>query len=125
MSKLKMGAPERSLAIPHDFEQVALMGGHRHRGVVFTGDQMRALRRHYGYDAKQASEWEQAGADRNLHRYVEHDGMRLLAALAPYLDSDRDPVLTLLIALDDAGYDLSMEAMAYLEDGERAWQEEE
>jgi hypothetical protein len=48
-----------------------------------------------------------AGSRRNLFRYVERDGLRLMAFLAQYLEPNQDPVKLLAQLCIDAGFDVS------------------
>lgn len=61
----------------------------------------------------------QAGADRNMVRHAEHDGMRLIAWLAKYVPAGEDPLKTLVQLTVDAGYDVDPSDIAWVEnDGE-------
>ena len=57
----------------------------------------------------------QAGADRNMFRFAEHDGLRLIAWLAKFVPAGEDPLKTLIHLALDAGYDVSPEDLAYAE----------
>jgi hypothetical protein len=48
----------------------------------------------------------QAGADRNMIRYAEADGMRLVAWIAKYVEAGEDPLKTLIQMASDAGFDV-------------------
>lgn len=97
---------------------VLILGvGWRSGNVAYTRDQWRRLKRFYGYDEAQPDDWQEAGAGRNLARHIEEDGARLMAALAPHLETGKDPVLTLLEMMRAAGLEMSVEAATYLEEG--------
>jgi hypothetical protein len=51
----------------------------------------------------------QAGADRNMIRHAEHDGLRLIAWLARHVPAGEDPLKSLVLAAVDAGWDVSPE----------------
>lgn len=48
----------------------------------------------------------QAGADRNMARYVEHDGLRIVAWLSRYTEPGEDPMKALIRLLMDSGIDI-------------------
>jgi len=48
----------------------------------------------------------QAGADRNMVRHAESDGIRLIAWLAKYVTEGEDPLKTLVQLAVDAGWDV-------------------
>ena len=65
--------------------------------------------------ARQVANWErwqdpqammQAGADRNLARRAQHDGFRLVAWIAKYVEPGEDPLKTLIQMASDAGFDV-------------------
>ncbi len=57
----------------------------------------------------------QAGADRNMARYAEHDGLRLVAWLARHVPEGGDPLKTLIQLAVDAGWDVPPEDIAWAE----------
>lgn len=57
----------------------------------------------------------QAGADRNMARHAEHDGMRLIAWLAKYVPPGEDPLKTLVQLVADAGFNVAPEDIAWAE----------
>jgi len=59
----------------------------------------------------------QAGADRNMLRHAEHDGMRLVAWLAKYVPKGEDPLKTLVQLAVDAGYDVDPSDIEWAEAG--------
>lgn len=48
----------------------------------------------------------QAGADRNMTRYAEHDGLRIVAWLSRYTEPGEDPMKALIRLLIDSGIDM-------------------
>ena len=48
----------------------------------------------------------QAGADRNMIRHAEHDGLRLIAWLAKYIPQGADPLRALIQLAMNAGFDV-------------------
>lgn len=51
----------------------------------------------------------QAGADRNVMREAETDGLRLLAWIAKYVPKGEDPLKSLIQAVTEAGWDIDPE----------------
>lgn len=51
-------------------------------------------------------EFMQAGADRNMARYAEHDGLRIVAWLSRYTEPGEDPMKALIRLLMDSGIDI-------------------
>jgi hypothetical protein len=60
----------------------------------------------------------QAGADRNMLRRAEHDGLRLVAWLARHVPAGEDPLKALVQAAIEAGWDVAPEDAAWVEEGE-------
>jgi len=58
----------------------------------------------------------QAGADRNMVRHAESDGLRLVAWLAKFVPAGGDPLKTLIQLASDAGYDVPAEDVDWAED---------
>ncbi len=48
----------------------------------------------------------QAGADRNVTRYAERDGLRVIAWLAKYVEPGQDPLKMLVQLVSEAGFDV-------------------
>lgn len=48
----------------------------------------------------------QAGADRNMVRYAEHDGLRIVAWLSRYTEPGEDPMKSLIRLLMNSGIDI-------------------
>ena len=81
-------------------------------GIAITQSEMASLRALYsvGCDPNPLL---QAGADRNLMRQAEEDGLRLLVWLAKYVEKGTDPLKTLIQLAGDAGFDVDPEDMAW------------
>ncbi len=62
----------------------------------------------------------QAGADRNVARYAEHDGMRLIAWLAKHVPAGEDPLKVLVQLAADAGWDVDPSDIEWIEEEEEA-----
>lgn len=55
----------------------------------------------------------QAGADRNLFRYAEADGLRLIAWLARYCEPGDDPLKVLIQLVSESGIDIDPSDMTW------------
>lgn len=55
----------------------------------------------------------QAGADRNLARYVDRDGFRLMGWLARYVEPDQDPLQLLIQMAARCGWEVDPEDLAW------------
>lgn len=90
-----------------DKEMCELLG-HSHSGAVyFTSPQVRALEKLYGFDLSSCeSNFELQGSFRNLMRFVEMDGLRVMAFLAKHglLEKGEDPVRSLAWAIEQDRY---------------------
>lgn len=97
-------------ATPADQILVEMLGGYRHEGTTFTPDQMRQLRKVYGFDPQRSENKVerllQAGSDRNLMREVTNDGLRVMAFLASHMEPGQDPVRVIHDLCRDAGWDM-------------------
>jgi len=108
------GHPYNLHTTPRAVEVGKLLGGTRYGPVTATTDEMRHLRRLYGYVKEKgqgpndpALRLLQAGADRNLFRHAEVDGLRIVAWFAKYLEPGEDPLRWLIQRLAEVGaYDL-------------------
>lgn len=60
----------------------------------------------------------QAGADRNVVRHAEADGLRLVAYLARFVPAGSDPIKTLIQALAEAGFDVPYEDVEWADSDE-------
>ena len=90
-------------------QMIQLLGaGIRHKSVSLTKDEFDSLRRYYQYHAED-NKLLQAGADKNCCKAIEHDGMRVMAAIAKYLEPLEDPVRFVQQLMVDAGYDVQMD----------------
>ena len=58
----------------------------------------------------------QAGADRNVARHAEHDGLRLIAWLAKFVPGGEDPLKTLVQLAAEVGWDVDAQDIAWAED---------
>jgi hypothetical protein len=65
---------------------------------------------------KDPREFFQAGANRDLLRHAEHDGLRLIAWLAKYVHEGSDPLKTLIQLAVDAGWDVDPTDVAFAGD---------
>lgn len=93
---------------PMDSTSIALLGGFNHGSVCVTRDQEDRFRKIYGFTSRRGrTALENAGDIRNLMRYADIDGLRVMAFLSRYLEPGEDPVRLLQNALSDAGYDVS------------------
>lgn len=145
-------------ATPADAKLLQLLPGQSYEGVQVTSDQMRHLRKVYGFtdevmrafveesrkqheaaqravdeeNAKKKS-WQpkvnnlppfsekavyhfaESGEAINLFRHVKHDGLRLMAFLALYLEPDEDPVRLVARLLVAAGWEVDPEVYDWVE----------
>jgi hypothetical protein len=58
----------------------------------------------------------QAGADRNLIRHAEADGLRLMAWIAKFIEPDEDPLKTIIQLAIDAGWDVDPSDVSWAQD---------
>lgn len=92
---------------PSSATLVDLLGGYQASSVTLTNDEMRHLRKFYGFvDDKTQNPLIQAGNNRNVIRHAEIDGLRLIAYLSQYLEPGDDPVEVLSCRLSECGYDV-------------------
>lgn len=90
-----------------DKEMCELLGYSHSGSVYFTSDQVRALEKLYGFDLPSCgSNIELQGSFRNLMRFVELDGLRVMAFLAKHgiLEKGKDPVRSLAWAIEQDRY---------------------
>jgi hypothetical protein len=66
----------------------------------------------------------QAGADRNLMRHAEADGLRIVAWLAKFVEPGEDPLRALVRVFVDAGYDIDPADVEWAEAEAEETQEE-
>ena len=83
----------------------SLLGGVQQAGVSLTHSEVSALKKLYGV-TPESNPLLDAGALRNVLRRAEHDGLRMVAWLARYLDPGEDPMKFLVQAVIDAGGDV-------------------
>ena len=129
------------------FANELLGGGMVYQGVHWSRDEVKRLRKLYGYKVERPNEkpapplapkrsefsydsdyrsamrqheielenhktWTdpvelmQAGADHNMTRYAEHDGLRIVAWLSRYTEPGEDPMKALIRLLMDSGIDM-------------------
>lgn len=107
------GHPYNLHTTPRAVEMGKILGGYRYGPVTATTDEMRHMRRLYGYVKEKGEKNDplrahmQAGADRNLFRHAEADGLRIVAWFAKYLEPGEDPLRWLIQRLVEVGaYDL-------------------
>ena len=67
--------------------------------------------------ADSTAAWAVAGAGRNLFRHAEADGLRMVAAMARFLQPGDDPVRVLVSLMADAGWDVREDPDWYNGDG--------
>jgi hypothetical protein len=58
----------------------------------------------------------QAGADANMMRYAEEDGLRIVAWLAKFVEPGSDPLKALVSLAADAGWDVDPVDVAWSQD---------
>lgn len=91
-------------------EMMALRGQGLTSGPnALTHDESEHVRRLYGYVPEpegRGRELLQAGADRNVLRHAQADGLRLVAWLARYVEPGKDPLRTLVELACQAGWDV-------------------
>ena len=118
------------ITTPRSSGLLALLGGGlTYDGLALTKDEVRALQKLYGYSTPQklpppkegrdqsqkVEDFHQAGADRNLIRHANLDGLRLVAWLAKFVDEGKDPLAFLVRVMLDAGYDVDIEDTMWVE----------
>ena len=62
----------------------------------------------------------QAGANRNMMRHAEADGLRVMVWIAKFLSPGEDPVKTLVQLAIEAGWDVDPDEVTWLYEGENA-----
>lgn len=102
------------ITTPRNSEVLGLIGGGLvHEGLALTNDEVRYLREVYGYKLEdpdqEAADFFQAGADRNLIRHAQLDGLRLVAWLAKYLQEGDDPLAYIVGVMADSGMEVDIE----------------
>lgn len=90
-----------------DANMIELLGQYaRQDGVAFTAEQVKNLKKIYDFDESDDNILTQAGDQRNLMRYVQADGMRVMAFLARYLEPGEDPVRVVQDLFMQTGFDV-------------------
>jgi hypothetical protein len=98
---------------------ISLLGGKRSGSVCLTHDELRSLEKVYEFHSEE-NPLLQAGADRNLFRHAEADGLRVLAWLSRYTEPGQDPLKVLVGLAVEAGLNVDPEDCAWAEDEEEA-----
>lgn len=75
-------------------------------GVAFTRDQVRSLRKLYGFEESSDAPMQAAGDWQDLGRRVQRDGLRAIALISEFCDLGDDPVKVLASMARDCGYDI-------------------
>lgn len=75
-------------------------------GVAFTRDQIRSLRKLYGFEESSDGPMQAAGDWQDLGRRVQRDGLRAIALISQYCELGDDPVKVLAGMARDCGYDI-------------------
>ena len=78
------------------------------KGVTLSNDELRNIRRLYDTHLEDEA-LAQAGADRNILRHAESDGLRMLAWISKFMSKGEDPLRTLIQFAVEAGIDVSTE----------------
>lgn len=119
---------------PRSSELIGLLGGGlTYEGLALTNDEVRALRKLYGYSSPQklplseeepsyggrdqsqkVEDFHQAGADRNLLRHANLDGLRVVAWLAKFVEQGEDPLAFLVGVMSDSGMDVDHEDVEWV-----------
>jgi|OM-RGC.v1.028187788 hypothetical protein len=97
----------RVTTTPHAEKMITLgLSGGYHEAVLLTSDEHRALEKVYGFTRERECEFVAAGNFRNLMRHASHDGLRVIAYMARFLEPGEDPVRFIGQLLMDAGFDV-------------------
>lgn len=122
------------ITTPRNSEVLGLLGGGLvHEGLALTNDETRHLRQLYGFHepekpqptdeepsyrgrdkSQKVADFHQAGADRNLIRHAQLDGLRIIAWLAKYVDKGEDPLAYLVGVMADSGMDVDVEDVIWV-----------
>ena len=94
-----------------------LGGGSRFECVTFTREETEHLRKLYGY-VEEKDKLSQAGADCNMFRHAEHDGLRVIAWLAKYVEPGQDPLKEIVKMAVDRRYDVNPSDVIWAEEEE-------
>lgn len=105
------------VSTPTAATSVKLLGGRRSEGVCFSQDEVDSLCNLYEVDLAALSNiLIDAGMWRDVVRSTQHDGMRVMAVLARFLEPKQDPVKLILQLMAEAGYDVDDHDWAYDEE---------
>jgi len=99
---------------PKAAESLILLGGNTYKSVSFTRDEYRSIQKFYEF-TEEDNPLYQAGADRNMFRTLETDGLRLLGWLARYVEPGQDPLKVLIQFAIEAGVDVDPSDVDYSE----------
>jgi len=93
---------------------IDLLGGKTADQVALTSDQEKRLYKLYNFNpeedrGKLGSELIQAGTFRNMIRYAQMDGLRLVAFLSRFCKPGKDPLSLIKVLMSEAGYDITLE----------------
>ena len=78
-----------------------------HKNVKLSAEELRGLEKFYGFDlAAETHPLMLAGAVRNLKRWAENDGLRVMAVLGQHLEPGEDPVELVQRGLRALGFDV-------------------
>ncbi len=83
-----------------------LLGYERYKGNGFTKSEMGDLARLYDFDLSEVNALTAAGNTRNMYRFAERDGLRVMAFLSRYCEHGEDPVRVVAEGLASLGYDV-------------------
>jgi hypothetical protein len=84
---------------------IQLIGGIHYKSLSVTKDQLDDLYHLYKF-SEETNSLLKAGAERNVFRHAESDGLRMIAFVARYLSQGEDPVKFLAQLCIDAGFDV-------------------
>jgi len=90
---------------------ILLLGGKMLGSVLLTQEQEKDLYKLYEFDPEKdkGDALFEAGAFRNMARFAEVDGIRLVAFLAKFCEPGKDPLSLVKVLMSEAGYDVSLE----------------
>ena len=99
---------------PSAKRMTSLLGGVQQAGTCLTHSEVSSLKKLYGVTTE-SNPLLDAGALRNVFRRAEHDGLRMVAWLARYLDQGEDPMKFLVQAVIDAGGEVDPEDVEWVQ----------
>ena len=146
--KPRPGYPTMRVVAPRDAALIKLLGGSLCDGVQLTHSQVTSLEKLYEIQEEVPDpNWTppeppkpkypgepmpparpplknegyrilQAGAERNMFRHAQADGLRMVAWLARFVEPGEDPLRLLIQLVSDAGWDVDPEDYDYAADRE-------